>query len=119
MTWCIRALLSVLLLGSAAASQSLRNNISCPEGTSGDSCRSFKDAIEDEDKHIVEALKRQDHVIVCFRLTEDVFLLLSYDSPRRGLWHESKGRSGVQQTGNVDFIKFRNGNANFGGESLF
>jgi hypothetical protein len=116
---CICASVALLLLAGVAASQSLPNNISCPEGTSGDSCRSFKDAIDDQDKHIVEAVKRRDHVIVCFRPTEDVFLLLAYDSPRRGSWHESTGQRGFQQMGTVDFIKFRNGNANLGGESLF
>jgi hypothetical protein len=108
----------VLVLVGVAATQSARRNFTCPDGPAGAACRSFKDAVEDEDKHIVEAEKR-DHVIACFRPNEDVFLLLSYDSPRRGLWHARESGSGFEQAGSVDFMRFRNGNANIGGESLF
>ena len=74
--------------------------------------------VDDEDKHIVEAVKRRAHVIVCFRPTEDVFLLVSYDSPEQKLWREQESGIGFQQPGTVEFIRFRNGNANLGGESL-
>ena len=117
-TNCLRAFLALLLLSCVAASQSLPNKIDCPAGPTGAACRSFKDAVDDEDKHIVEAVRRRAHVIVCFRPTEDVFLLLSYDSPEQKLWQEQESRTGFQQPGTVEFTRFRNGNANLGGESL-
>jgi hypothetical protein len=114
----LRALLALLLLSGVATSQTPPNKIDCPAGAMGAACRSFRDAVDDEDKHIVEAVRRRAHVVVCFRPTEDVFLLLSYDSPEQKLWHEQESRTGFQQPGTVEFTRFRNGNANFGGESL-
>lgn len=60
----------------------------------------------------------RDHVLVCPRPHSNLFLLLSYDLPRENLWKDESG-GGVQQSGSVDFLRFINGDPNFGGESLF
>ncbi len=77
----------------------------------------FNEAVDDDDKNIFTASKR-DHVVVCFRPNSNLFLLLSYDSPRENLWKDKDG-GGVQQSGTVEFLRFINGNPNFDGESLF
>ena len=107
----------LVLLLHFAEGQVAPDKILCPEGPRGASCRSFKDAVDDEDRHVADAAKK-DHVIVCFRSNEDVFLLLSYDSPKRTLWHKAQDQSSFEQPGAVEFTRFRNGNANLGGESL-
>ena len=83
MTKLWRMMLIATLVAPVAIIAALRSEIVCPEGSTGASCRSFRDAVEDNDKDIVEAVRRREHVIVCFRPDEDVFLLLSYDSPVR------------------------------------
>jgi hypothetical protein len=110
-------LLPFLLLVQFAQSQSRTHKIVCPDGSSREACDLFNEAVEDDDKELYKASKR-DHMIVCFRPNSNVFLLLSYDLPRESLWQEKDG-GGLQQSGNVDFLRFTNGNANFGGESLF
>jgi hypothetical protein len=112
------ACLAAVLFAGVARGQSSSNQIVCAEGATGAACRSFKDAVEDEDRNIVKAAKR-DHVIVCFRPKHEAFLLLSYDSPKENLWHERENSSrGLEQAGSFDFLLFRNGNANFGCESV-
>ncbi len=114
----IRVALSICVLASGASAQSSLKPVLCPDGSKGEACSSFNDAVEDEDTHIVEAVRKRDHVVVCFREREDVFLLLSYDSPHRSAWTISPDHTGVQQKASADFLRFRNGNANLGGESL-
>lgn len=103
------------LLAQIAQPQSHIHKIACPDGSSKEACDLFNDAAEDDDTDLYGAAKR-DHMIVCFRPNSNAFLVLSYDSPRENLWQEKDG--GFQQSGNVNFLKFVNGRASSGGESI-
>ena len=111
-----RILLFVLLVQLGQA-QSRTHKIVCPDGPSRGACDLFNEAVEDDDENIYKASMR-DHVLVCLRPNSNLFLLLSYDLPRDNLWKDKSG-GGVQQSGSADFLRFINGNPNFGGESLF
>jgi hypothetical protein len=112
-----RWLLMFPLLVQFVQSQSRAHKIVCPDGPSKEACDLFNEAVEDDDSNIYKASKR-DHVVVCFRPSSNLFVLLSYDSPRENLWQDKDGGD-ARQSGNVDFLRFINGNANFGGESVF
>jgi len=109
--------LLLLLLVQFAHAQSRTHKVSCPDTVSKETCDLFNEAVEDHDENIYKASNRE-HVIVCFRPNSNLFLLLSYDSPHENLWRKKRG-GGVEQSGNVDLLRFINGNPNFGGESLF
>lgn len=109
-------LLVLAILSVAGLPQSTMPKITCTDKAALTACRSFQDALADEGAKLVDALKRRDHVLVCFRPEEDVFLLFSYDSPSPNLQkQEDSPRS--EEAGSVDLINFRNGFA--GGESVF
>lgn len=110
-------MLLFLLPIQVAHSQSRTHKLVCADGASRMACDLFNEAVEDDDRNIYKASKR-DHAWVCFRPNSNLFLLLSYDSPRENQWRDKEG-GGVQQAGNVDFLRFINGNVNFGGESVF
>lgn len=105
------------LLVEVVQSQSRTHKIVCPDGPSTAACDLFNEAAEDDDDNIYKVTKREN-VLVCFRPDSNLFLLLSYDSPRENLWQD-KSDGNAEQSGNVDFLRFINGNPNFGGESLF
>lgn len=110
-------LLLSLLLVQYVQPQTSAHKISCPDGPSRKACDLFNEAIEDGTKEITRA-SRRDRVVVCFRPNSNSFLLISYDSPLENLWQAKDGGE-VQQSGNVDFLRFTNGNPNSGMESLF
>lgn len=108
--------LSFLILVQSAQSQPNAHKIACVDGPSKKACDLFNEAVEDESREIARAARR-DRVLVCFRPNSNLFLLISYDSPQKGLW-QPKRDGGVQQSGNVDVLRFINGNPNSGGESV-
>jgi len=111
-----RALLLFLLVQLGQA-QSRTHKIVCADSSSKEACGLFNEAVEDDDDNLYKASTR-DHVLVCPRPHSNLVLLLSYDLPRENLWKDESG-GGVQQSGSVDFLRFINGDPNFGGESLF
>jgi|SRR6266496_822981 hypothetical protein len=113
----VRGWLLFSLLAQVVESQSRTHKIVCPDGPSTEACDLFNEAVEDDDDNVYKA-SQHDNVVVCFRPNSNLFLLLSYDSPRENLWQDKDGAD-ARQSGNVDFLRFVNGNPNFGGESLF
>jgi hypothetical protein len=111
-------LLLFFFIVQLAHSQSRTHKIVCPDDSAREACDLFNDAVEDDDKNLHDDAAKRDHMIVCFRPNSNVFLLLSYDSPRESLWQEKDGGH-FQQSGNLDFLRFINGSANFGDESVF
>jgi hypothetical protein len=113
----MRIFLIVLILSGAGLAQSTPPKATCEDKATLDACRSFNDALEDDDARIASALERRQHVLICFRPSEDVFLLIAYDSFEANLQKENAPSSG--NSGSIDFVHYRNGNANLGNESLF
>jgi hypothetical protein len=82
--------------------------ITCSDTATLKTCTSFKQLVEAHDKDILETISSGTSY-VCFRPTDDAFLLLHFEMPRRDGW--KKDDSGEKQWGTsaVALTEYRDG----------
>jgi hypothetical protein len=59
---------------------------SCPDQDQSIGCSSFQELVKADDPDMMLDLAQQDHVYVCFRPQQDVFLEIYFNDPNDGTW---------------------------------
>jgi len=80
--------------------------VDCKKFNNVAACRSFDELVASKDKNLLMMLQLGSS-FVCFRDTEDTFILLTYSEPT--LYQTDSENGGISTQGTVRYITFKNG----------
>lgn len=103
----------------SSTTQTISQNIQikCSDPEAAVSCNSFKELVASKDVGILEAL-HDDHVFVCFRPKNDVFLIFSYMNPSKVRPTSQSAELSIR-LGIATLARYKNGVSDPGGETVY
>lgn len=82
--------------------------VNCSEAQTSKACRSFKQLLEAHDNDILDTLSSPTSY-VCFRPSEDAFLIFRVRAPYRDLWKQPDDHVGETQPSSETLTEYRDG----------
>lgn len=84
--------------------------VDCTKVESLSACASFNEMVYAKDKDLLSSIQGGDHTFVCFRTSEDVFIVISLSSPYdRGFAKPAPGKTASSQFGRVRYKRYKDG----------
>jgi hypothetical protein len=81
----------------------------CPDPDAAAACHSFGESLAANDVDLMDDFATKDHVYICFRTKEDVFLTLWFSEPVQLAWQRDAQKSAFTQISGVGLALYKNG----------